>query len=94
MTRLDCLGIKYARDKERGKVKERERENGRCRKGRVYLLLVSMRVNFRRVSTRYPSIWSNLETCTLSLSLSVFSNFRDSRVLDYRDYEINPLVLH
>ena len=72
MTRLDCLGIKYARDKERGRVRrererEREREkNGRCRKGRVYLLLVSMRVNFRRVSTRYPSIWSNLEACILS----------------------------
>lgn len=68
MTRLDCLGIKYTRDKERGRVRrEREREkNGRCRKGRVYLLLVSMRVNFRRVSTRYPSIWSNLEACILS----------------------------
>ena len=30
MTRLDCLGIKYARDKERGRVRrERERERER-----------------------------------------------------------------
>ena len=43
MTRLDCLGIKYARDKERGRVRrererEREREEWSLQKGEGLLV--------------------------------------------------------